>query len=264
MAAKQVGQPANKQMSKIPFTLIQSFSETCLKATKADDIAVPLTRMLDDVGIFSWYAGSLLHENDLERGFGVFGMPLVWRKRYAEAHHCNVDPVFLHALTGKSALCWADCRERAKAAGASQRALGVFDEAAEIGLKSGFIMPALGFGGVPGAVTFGGTDPDLSAESQLSLRLVGAFAYEGFRRLAEKFKPIPPTLSPRELDVLRWTAEGKTAWEIGRILKIGERTVRTYQDQLKAKYSVSSVIQAAVRAALDGTLNFASMSTRYN
>lgn len=251
-------------MSRIQFSLIQSFSETCLKATRADDITAPLTRLLDDAGIFSWYVGSLLHESELERGFGFFGMPPVWRNRYAEARHCNVDPVFRHALTGKSALCWTDCRDRAIATGANQRALSVFDEAADVGLKNGFVMPALGFGGVPGAVTVGGSDPDLSTEAQLSLRLVGAFAYEGFRRLVEKFKPIPPTLSPRELDVLRWTAEGKTAWEIGKILKIGERTVQTYQDQIKTKYSVSSVIQAAVRAALDGTLNFASLSTRYN
>ena len=248
-------------MSKIPFSTIQAFSENCLRATTADEIAIPLTRMLDDVGIFSWYAGSLLHESELHRGFG---MPLAWRNRYAEARHCNVDPVFLHAVTGTSAVCWQECRERAKSSGASDQALSVFDEAADCGLKDGFIMPALGFGGVPGAVTFGGTNPNLSMEAQLSLRLAGAFAYEGFRRLAEKFKPIPPSLTSRELDVLRWTAEGKTAWEIGAILKIAERTVRTYQDQIKTKYSVSSVIQAAVRAALDGTLNFASMSTRYN
>lgn len=251
-------------MSKIPFSSIQSFSQICLRATTVDEISAALTPILDDAGIISWYAGSLLHESELHRGFGFFGMPLVWRNRYAEARYCNVDPVFLHALTGTSALRWSECRERAISSGSSQQSLRVFDEAEECGLRDGFIMPALGFGGVPGAVTFGGTDPDLSVDAQLSLRLIGAFTYEGLRRLAEKFKPIPPTLTPRELDVLRWTAEGKTAWEIGMILKIGERTVRTYQDQIKSKYLVSSVVQAAVRAALDGTLNFAAMSTRYN
>jgi LuxR family quorum sensing-dependent transcriptional regulator len=251
-------------MSKIPFSSIQSFSQMCLHAKAGDDISSALTPMLDEAGIISWYAGSLLHESELHRGFGFFGMPLVWRNRYAEARHCDVDPVFLHALTGTSALRWSECRQHAISSGASKKPLSVFDEAADCGLRDGFIMPALGFGGVPGAVTFGGTNPDLSMDAQLSLRLVGAFTYEGLRRLAEKFKPIPPTLTPRELDVLRWTAEGKTAWEIGMILKIGERTVRTYQDQIKLKYSVSSVIQAAVRAALDGTLNFATMSTRYN
>ncbi|MCE9521965.1 MAG: LuxR family transcriptional regulator [Alphaproteobacteria bacterium] len=199
----------------------------------------------------------MLHESELNRGFGSFGMPIAWRDRYGEARHCDTDPVFHYALKGGAPCRWSDCRERAKASGASKRALSVFDEASEFGIEDGFVMPALGFGGVPGAVTIGGKDLDLSTNAMLALRLVGAFAYEGFRRLAEKFKPVPPILSPRELEVLRWSAEGKTAWEIGAILSIGERTVRTYQDQIKMKYRVTSVIQAAVRAALDGSLRLA-------
>src|SRR5205085_1838462 len=33
-----------------------------------------------------------------------------------------------------------------------------------------------------------------------------------------------PSLTPRELESLRWTMEGKTAWELGNILGISERT----------------------------------------
>ncbi len=250
-------------MSEIPFALVQAFSETCLKAIKPGDITRPLTKLLDDVGITSWYAGSLVHESELDRGFGFFGMPEGWRERYAEARHCDADPVFRHVLMNGSPSLWSECRERAASSGASKRSLSVFDEAAEFGLENGFVMQTPGFGGVPGAVTFGGTEPDLSTKAQLSLRLVGAFAYEGLRRLVEGFKPVPPSLSKRELEVLRWSAEGKTAWEIGTILTIGERTVRTYQDHIKVKYRVPTIIQAAVRAALDGTLAFAQTSTRY-
>lgn len=32
-------------------------------------------------------------------------------------------------------------------------------------------------------------------------------------------------LSARELECLQWTSEGKTAWEVGRILAISEQTV---------------------------------------
>jgi LuxR family quorum sensing-dependent transcriptional regulator len=251
-------------MSEIPFSSLQAFSQVCLKAAKADDIARPLTNILNDAGFTSWYAGSLVHDSQLERGFGFFGMPEGWRERYAEARHCDADPVFRGLLQDGSSLVWSECRERAVASGAPKRALNVFHEAADFGLEDGFAMQTPSFGGVPGAVTFGGSDPDLSPTAQLSLRLVGAFAYEGLRRLVEGFKPVPRALSKRELEVLRWTAEGKTAWEIGAILTIGERTVRTYQDQIKTKYRVSTLIQAVVQATLDGTLAFARTSTRYN
>ena len=33
------------------------------------------------------------------------------------------------------------------------------------------------------------------------------------------------TLTPREKEVLAWTAKGKTAWEVGEILHISKRTV---------------------------------------
>jgi LuxR family quorum sensing-dependent transcriptional regulator len=251
-------------MTQLHFSSVQAFSESCLRAGTPEEITKSLTRLLGDVGITSWYAGSLVHENELGRGFGFFGMPEGWRQRYAEAHHCDTDPVFRHALKGGNPMLWSECRARATAAGLSKRALSVFDEATDFGLKEGFIMPALGFGGVPGGVTFGGAEPELIVEAQLSLRLIGAFAYEGLRRFVEKSRPVPPTLSQRELEVLRWSAEGKTAWEIGTILTIGIRTVRTYQDQVKLKYGVSTLVQAIVRAALDGTLTFALTSTRYN
>lgn len=249
-------------MSAMSFSAVQAFSEKCLRADTADEITAALTKLLGSVGLTSWYVGSLVHESELKRGFGYFGMPPGWRERYAEAHHCDCDPVFLHALAGRSPALWSECRVRAS--GGSPNAMRVFGEAEDFGLNDGFVMPALGFGGVPGAATFGGRHPDLSPGAQLSLRLVGAFAYEGLRRQVEKFKPVPQALSQRELEVLRWTAEGKTAWEIGAILTIAERTVRTHQDHIKAKYGVTTVIQAVVRAALDGTLAFAATSTRYN
>lgn len=251
-------------MDQLLFSSVQAFSEKCLHASSAEEVSGELTRLLKSVGLTSWYVGSLVHESELVRSFGFFGMPPGWRERYAEARHSDTDPVFLHALAGRSPTSWNECRDRALGAKASGRALSVFGEAATFGLNDGFIMPALGFGGVPGAATFGGDKPDLSPEAQLSLRLVGAFAYEGFRRLVEKFKPVPPALSQRELEVLRWTAEGKTAWEIGAILTIAERTVRTHQDHIKAKYGVMTVIQAVVKATLDGTLAFSMASTRYN
>ena len=55
-------------------------------------------------------------------------------------------------------------------------------------------------------------------------------------------------LSPRELTVLRWMKEGKTNWEIARILGLSERTVRYYANRIFGKLDVTSRTQAVARA----------------
>jgi DNA-binding CsgD family transcriptional regulator len=55
-------------------------------------------------------------------------------------------------------------------------------------------------------------------------------------------------LSPRELTVLLWMKEGKTNWEIARILGLSERTVRFHVGGIFEKLDVTSRTQAVARA----------------
>lgn len=56
-------------------------------------------------------------------------------------------------------------------------------------------------------------------------------------------------LSPREIEVLRWSAEGKTASEVGRILCLSERTVNFHVCSCMRKLNVSNKISAVAKAA---------------
>ena len=55
-------------------------------------------------------------------------------------------------------------------------------------------------------------------------------------------------LSPRELTVLLWMKEGKTNWEISRILGLSERTIRFHIGGIFEKLDVTSRTQAVARA----------------
>lgn len=59
-------------------------------------------------------------------------------------------------------------------------------------------------------------------------------------------------LTPRERQVLRWIAAGKSNWEIGKILLISEFTVKNHVQNLLKKLSVSSRAQAASLAIAGG------------
>jgi len=53
---------------------------------------------------------------------------------------------------------------------------------------------------------------------------------------------------------LRWTAEGKTAYEISHILNVSERTVNFHVNNVVDKLGASNKTQAAVKAAILGML----------
>lgn len=57
-----------------------------------------------------------------------------------------------------------------------------------------------------------------------------------------------PALTPRELECLRWTMEGKTAWELGRILGIAENTVVRHTSNAAQKLGCVSKHQAVIKA----------------
>ena len=62
-------------------------------------------------------------------------------------------------------------------------------------------------------------------------------------------------MSAKELDCLKWTAVGKTAWEASVILGISERTVRFHlnaaREKLKCATTTQAVAKAIVRQLID-------------
>lgn len=72
---------------------------------------------------------------------------------------------------------------------------------------------------------------------------------------------VPPTpepnkvvLTPRELEAMRWTMEGKTAWEVGNILGISERTAVLHVNNAMHKLGCINKHQAVLKALRMGIL----------
>ena len=70
------------------------------------------------------------------------------------------------------------------------------------------------------------------------------------RILASQAPDIPSSLplTKREIEILKWTTEGKSSWAVGRILGISEHTVNFHAQKAMAKLVVSSKHQAAAKA----------------
>lgn len=60
--------------------------------------------------------------------------------------------------------------------------------------------------------------------------------------------PDAPSLTPRELEAMRWTMDGKTAWEVGSILGITERTAVLHLNNAMRKLGCVNKHQAVLKA----------------
>jgi DNA-binding CsgD family transcriptional regulator len=82
------------------------------------------------------------------------------------------------------------------------------------------------------------------------LQLLAVHAQDAATRLLKPetgLKP-PPDLTPREVEILRWTMEGKTAWAVGAIIGITEGTVNFHLRNIFRKLGASSKHQAVLKA----------------
>lgn len=61
-------------------------------------------------------------------------------------------------------------------------------------------------------------------------------------------------LTPRELEILRWTMDGKSAWDIGLLLGIAEGTVNFHLRNVCGKFNVASKHHAVLKALSVGLL----------
>jgi LuxR family quorum-sensing system transcriptional regulator CciR len=125
----------------------------------------------------------------------------------------------------------------------------VLDEARQAGLKHGMSVPLFGPLGRLSVVSFASRFDD--ADPQNSKGHLNALAWHFHSACVEITRPAEEkrvALSEREQDCLRWVAEGKSSWEIGRILQISENTVNFHLKNAMRKLGATSRIQAVIVA----------------
>jgi DNA-binding CsgD family transcriptional regulator len=178
--------------------------------------------------------------------------PQAWQQRYQEAGYLAADPTVRHGMSSSAPLVWSDK--------VFAQAPQLWDEAQGHGLQVGMAQSSRDWHGVAGMLTLArGHEPLRRAELE---RLGPAFAWlvqtahvAFSRRLVPQLAGGPTSaLTPREAEVLRWTADGKTAGEISDILNLSEHTVAFHLGNAVRKLDSANKTAAAVKAALLGLL----------
>lgn len=175
--------------------------------------------------------------------------PPEWCERYFKRKYHKIDPVVRRTPTLSRPFLWDQLAEQYQLQPDERR---VLDEAREAGLKHGMSVPLFGPLGRLSVVSFASRFDD--ADPQHSKGHLNALAWHFHTACVEITRPAEDNcnmrvaLSQRELDCLRWVAEGKSSWEIGRILQISENTVNFHLKNAMRKLGATSRIQAAIVA----------------
>ncbi|MFC3190878.1 transcriptional regulator SdiA [Pseudocitrobacter faecalis] len=177
--------------------------------------------------------------------------PDAWMSHYKAANYLAVDPVLKQGNFRFGHLRWDDAL--------FCEAQELWDAARDHGLRTGatqcLMLPnhAHSFFSVSRThATEAGPDSD---EIELRLQMLLEMSSLALLRVEDEMvMPREMKFSKRELEILQWTAEGKTSAEISMILSISENTVNFHQKNMQKKFDAPNKTQIACYAVAIGLI----------
>lgn len=179
--------------------------------------------------------------------------PEPWRERYISAGYVHRDPTVLHGRQSRKPVAWSD----SVFAAVPQ----LWDEARSFGLCFGWAQSSLDALGVGGMLTLARSgEPLTAAELEVKeqrMRWLVNIAHLALSRAVNSRLPVNrlPDLTAREIEILKWSADGKSAQEIADILVVSKNTVDFHVKNAVSKLQTANKTAAVVRAAILGLLH---------
>jgi LuxR family quorum-sensing system transcriptional regulator CciR len=175
-------------------------------------------------------------------------VPEDWVRHYAAKDYLACDPIVLQAPSASSPLVWADMLASGSLSAKQRR---VLLEGREAGLLDGVSIPLHGPRGEAYVVSLAAErDGIAQAAEHATLHLLAVqflLSYSRARRV-NAAQAVPIHITDRERECLTWTARGKSAWTIGKILDVSEHTVNFHLKRGMAKLGATNRMQAVVSA----------------
>jgi len=180
------------------------------------------------------------------------GFPEDWVCHYIECKLYLVDPITELAQSTIRPFLWSDIEKLAKL---SPDQLGYLRDMADAKLGDGLAFQVFGPGLRNGYVGLGvdhvhdfPSDADI-----LDLQIVAQVGHLKYCEM-NPVGPKPHELSPRERQILRWIARGKSNTSIADILRLSPHTVDTLVRRIFAKLDVTDRTTAAIQGVGSGLI----------
>jgi DNA-binding CsgD family transcriptional regulator len=189
------------------------------------------------------------HSNDAQcTNVNLNNFPLAWNTQYEQKHASEIDPIVAHCNHSMMPVLWSETL--------FSKTPWLWKLLQQQGLQHGWSQ------------SIHDEQSDLSSTLSLARSHCPITAYELYENLGFTVfishhlhalaalaqpqrppRPEAPHLSPREIEVLKLSADGKTAYEVARILCLSERTVHFHVHRAIEKFGVNNKMAAVIAAA---------------
>ena len=189
--------------------------------------------------------------------FKIDNYPEAWRDHYAEQKYLHKDPALHYAMANYLPIDW-QCL--LKQGGLKSEGREVLLQAKKFGLNAGFCVPIHGALGQFGVINFATESLENSLDHQLTkaisvTQLLVPTLQEAIKRICcNQLTSAASFLTKREVECLVWATEGKSSWEISRILGCSEHTATFHLKNASTKLGASNRYQAISKAMLSGII----------
>ena len=229
--------------------MLQTGFSSVLQAVSRDDFRDEVVRFSQQLGFSFVSAMSVL---DVTMGRSEFvrvdNAPAAFSPAMNNVPLSRRDPVMQHCRKHTWPIVWNQDTYTREGLGE------IWEEQASFGYRTGIAMALH----LPEGRHFAlGVERDQALPSDdreltrlvADLQLFAVYAQAAAQRLLSPAADSErPSLTPRELEALHWTKAGKTAWEMGAILGISERTAVLHVNNAMKKLDCSSKHQAVLKA----------------
>jgi LuxR family quorum-sensing system transcriptional regulator CciR len=181
-------------------------------------------------------------------------VPEDWVRHYMAENYQAVDPVLLQTPLQNRPLVWDEMLISGQLSPKQRR---VLMESRDAGLFNGVSIPLHGPRGETYVISLAAERATVPRPEKFpELQLLAAEFLIAYPRVTVREADGPDTvrITDRERECLTWTARGKSAWTIGKILDVSEHTVNFHLKQCMAKLGVSNRMQAVVSALRRGLI----------
>lgn len=168
-----------------------------------------------------------------------------WQLRYVEQQYHQIDPVVLDGMSHCRPFDWSELDVSTK------QVRHFFSEAEEYGVgRGGFSVTASSGNNIRGlfSINSGMRQQEWAGLLRDHAQEITYFALNYHDMASARQAVDIQKLSKRERQVLYWSAHGKTAWEVGRILELSEGTVGFYLRRICIKLGAVNKSQAVALA----------------
>jgi len=217
-------------------------------AQTSDDVLKTFQTAIGKCGLRSFLITGLPipHDSEWHRAILYDGWPREWFTRYKSQGHFLHDPCAARSRMTAKPFLW----HQLPADRLTVRARLVMSEAAEFGMKDGLCVPVHMPLAGPAVVTAASDRIEIPPGA---LPLIETLCVHAFRRLsgfhaACASEEIKAPLTPRERELLQWSAQGKSTDDISCILGVSTNTVESHHRNIRDKLDAINVAHAIVKA----------------